>query len=143
MATVAGSHHGAARRRAPAAVVVATREEKARRRAEMLLVAAAAAAALGQRTRAPVAPRAAAAACAFQSSVDTTSATLRRLIDGVELHEGVPHRLISTQAATVDPYPSRPTRAAVARLGAAEEAELARREEHREGRGHRAARPRL
>ena len=50
---------------------------------------------------------------------------------------------VRAAAAEVDPYPSRPTRAAVARLGAAEEAELARREEHREGRGHRAARPRL
>jgi hypothetical protein len=44
---------------------------------------------------------------------------------------------VRAAAAEVDPYP---TRAAVARLGAAEEAELARREEHREGRGHRAAR---
>ena len=68
--------------REPAEVVEESREEKARRRAEMVLVAAAAAAALGPRTRAPVVPRAAAAACAFQSSGPTPS-TRRRPHYGV------------------------------------------------------------
>ena len=79
--------------REPAEVVEESREENARRRAEMVvLVEAEAEAALGQRTRAPVAPRAAAVACAeirvrAPHAIDASSATLRRLIDSVQLHE--------------------------------------------------------
>ena len=72
----------------PAEVVEESREENARRRAEMVvLVEAEAEAALGQRTRTPVAPRAAAVACA-EIRVQRRPT---RLIYGVRLHEGLPH----------------------------------------------------
>ena len=82
-AAVGGIRLEEALSREPAEVVEESREENARRRAEMVvLVEAEAEAALGQRTRAPVAPRAAAAACAFQSSGPTPS-TRRRPHYGV------------------------------------------------------------